>query len=130
VPDPVSFDYSVIRVAPRVEREEFINAGIVLYCLKSDFLGARVALDVDALKALDPDADVASIRQHLDAIPLLCAGDPSAGPIARLPQKERWHWLTAPRSTLVQPGPVHSGLCENPATALEKLMTKMVFRTR
>lgn len=121
-----SFDYAIIRVVPRVEREEFINAGVILYCLTRRFLDARVELDERRLLALAPDADVELLRSHLEAIPRLCAGGKAAGPIGQLPQKERFHWLVAPRSTMLQTGPVHSGLCEEPGKALEHLMERMV----
>ncbi len=130
MPAPSSFDYAVVRVVPRVEREEFINAGVILYCLTRSFLDARVELDVPRLLALAPDVDVEAVRSHLEALPRICAGGKGAGPIGGLPQKERWHWLVAPRSTLVQTGPVHSGLCEEPAAALEKLMDRMVRARR
>jgi Protein of unknown function (DUF3037) len=130
VPAPSSFDYAIVRVVPRVERGEFINAGVILYCLTRGFLGARVELDVPRLLALAPDADVETLRAHLDSIPRICAGGRKAGPLGQLSQKERWHWLVAPRSTVVQTGPVHSGLCEDPAAALEKLMDQMVRAPR
>ncbi len=126
MPAHSSFDYAVIRVVPRVEREEFINAGVILYCLTRRFLDARVELDERRLLALAPDIDVDLIRGHLETIPRLCAGGRAAGPIGQLPQKERFHWLVAPRSTVLQTGPVHSGLCEEPAKALEHLMQRMV----
>jgi hypothetical protein len=116
----------VIRVVPRVEREEFINAGVILYSLGVDVLEARIALDPARLLALAPDADAELIRSHLEAIPLICRGGPAAGPIGRLSQKERFHWLVAPRSTLVQPGPVHSGLCDQPGQAIQKLIKQIV----
>jgi hypothetical protein len=115
-----------VRVVPRVEREEFINAGVVLYCLTRRFLEARVELDERRLLALAPDADVELIRSHLQSIPRICSGGKSAGPIGQLPQKERFHWLVAPRSTMLQTGPVHSGLCEDPTKALELLLERMV----
>jgi hypothetical protein len=126
VPAPSSFDYAVVRVVPRVEREEFINAGIILYCLSRGFLEARVELDEARLRALAPEVDVALVRSHLESIPRICAGGRAGGPIGRLSQKERFHWLVAPRSTLLQTGPVHSGLCEEPAAALEHLLQRMV----
>jgi hypothetical protein len=126
VPAPSSFDYAVVRVVPRVEREEFINAGIILYCLSRGFLEARVELDEARLQALAPEVDVALVRSHLESIPRICAGGRAGGPIGRLSQKERFHWLVAPRSTLLQTGPVHSGLCEEPAAALEHLLQRMV----
>ncbi len=121
-----SFDYAIIRVVPRVEREEFINAGVILYCLTRRYLDARVELDERRLLALAPDADVELLRSHLESIPRLCAGGKAAGPIGQLPQKERFHWLVAPRSTVIQLSPVHSGLCEDPAAALEHLMDRLV----
>jgi Protein of unknown function (DUF3037) len=126
VPAPSSFDYAIVRVVPRVEREEFINAGVVLYCLTRRFLEARVELDERRLLALAPDADVELIRGHLESIPRICTGGKAAGPIGQLPQKERFHWLVAPRSTMIQTGPVHSGLCEEPTKALEHLLQRMV----
>ncbi|WP_225412765.1 DUF3037 domain-containing protein [Stigmatella hybrida] len=121
-----SFDYAIVRVVPRVERGEFINAGVILYCLTSRFLSAQVALNEQRLRALAPEVDVALVRGHLESIPRICAGGRGAGPIGQLPQKERWHWLVAPRSTMLQTSPVHSGLCEEPGRALEHLMERMV----
>jgi hypothetical protein len=126
VPAHSSFDYAIVRVMPRVERGEFINAGVILYCLTSRFLAAKVELDEQRLLALAPGVDVAMVRGNLEAIPRICAGGRAAGPIGQLPQKERWHWLVAPRSTILQTSPVHSGLCEDPAKALEHLMDRMV----
>lgn len=122
-----SFDYALVRVVPRVEREEFINAGVILYCLTQRFLDARVMLDPARLLALCPSADVELVQSHLASIPRLCAGGKAAGPIGLLPQKERFHWLVAPRSTILQTGPVHSGLCAEPAAALEALLQRMVL---
>lgn len=121
-----SFDYAIVRVVPRVERGEFLNAGVILYCLTSRFLSAQVVLDEKRLLALAPEVDVALVRGHLESIPRICAGGRGAGPIGQLPQKERWHWLVAPRSTILQTSPVHSGLCEEPGRALEHLMERMV----
>lgn len=126
MPAPSSFDYAIIRVVPRVERGEFINAGVILYCLTHRFLGAKVELDERRLQALASEVDVEGVRAHLEAIPRICAGGRGAGPIGQLPQKERWHWLIAPRSTVIQTSPFHSGLCEDPAKALEHLMDRMV----
>lgn len=125
---PCGFDYAVLRVVPRVEREEFLNAGVVVWCLAQDYLAARVALDVDRLKALDATADVEEIRAHLEAVPRICAGDPAAGPVARLPAKERFHWLVSPRSTVLQTSAVHSGRTEAPDLALERLFRMLVER--
>jgi Protein of unknown function (DUF3037) len=122
-----TFDYAVVRVVPRVERGERINAGVILYCKTIGFLGARVALDHARLRAIDPAIDVAEVERALSLIPLVCAGDATAGPIALLPQSERFHWLTAPRSTIVEPSPVHTGLCTDPEGALERLLGSMVL---
>jgi Protein of unknown function (DUF3037) len=126
VPERVSYDYAVVRVVPSVEREEFINAGAVVFCAVKDWLEAKVELNEARLKALAPDADVEDIRRHLEAIPRICAGGPDAGPIGAMSAKERWHWLVAPRSTVIQLGPVHSGLCESPGAALERILREMV----
>lgn len=126
MPAHSSFDYAIVRVVPRVERGECINAGVILFCLTKRFLAAKVELDERRLLALAPDVDLELVRGHLEAIPRICAGGRPAGPIGQLPQKERWHWLVAPRSTIIQTSPVHSGLCEDPAQALEHLMDRMV----
>ena len=122
------FDYAIIRVVPRVERGEFINAGVILYCRQRGFLGARLRLDRARLLALSPlaPADLDAIESALQLFPRVCAGDPTAGDIAGLPQAERFHWLVAPRSTVTQTSPVHSGLCDDPAQALEQLLERMV----
>ncbi|MDE1178652.1 MAG: DUF3037 domain-containing protein [Edaphobacter sp.] len=112
MPVTSSFDYAVVRVVPRVERGEFINAGVIVFCLEHKFLEARVIVDEPRLKALWPAIDLALVRRHLEAIPRVAAGDPAAGPIARLSQRERFHWLVSPRSTIIQVSPVHTGLCE------------------
>lgn len=122
-----SFDYAVVRVVPRVEREEFLNAGVILFCLERDFLAARVQVDERRLRALWPETDVDLIRHHLQAIPKICAGSPDAGPIARLSLRERFHWLVAPRSTVIQVSPVHTGLCDSPERALDELFDQMVI---
>jgi DUF3037 family protein len=126
VPEHSSFDYAIVRVVPRVERGECINAGVILFCLTKRFLAAKVELDERRLLAFAPDVDLELVRGHLEAIPRICAGGRAAGPIGQLPQKERWHWLVAPRSTIIQTSPVHSGLCEDPVQALEHLMDRMV----
>lgn len=126
MPAPSSFDYALIRVVPRVEREEFINVGVILYCLTRRYLEARVELDTRRLEAFAPWVDAELVRGHLESIPRLCAGGKVAGPIGELAQKERFHWLVAPRSTMIQIGPVHSGLCTEPSQALEHLMQRMV----
>lgn len=118
---PASFDYAIVRVVPRVEREEFINAGVIVFCLEKRYLDARIRLDETRLKALWPEVDVALVREHLSAVPRICAGDPSAGPIAALSQRERFHWLVAARSTMIQTSPTHTGLCEGTGDLLDRL---------
>lgn len=120
------YDYAIVRVVPRVEREEFINAGVILSCQRTGFLRAAVALDEARLLALDPQADVDTVRRHLGAIVAICAGAPDAGPIARLPLRARFHWLTARRSSIIQTSPVHTGLCTDAGAALEHVMARMV----
>ena len=126
MPDLVSYDYAVVRVVPSVEREEFINAGAVVFCAQRDWLEAKVELDEARLRALAPSADVEDIRRHLQAIPRICAGGAEAGPIGALSRKERWHWLVAPRSTIIQVSPVHSGLCQSAEEALERVLNTAV----
>lgn len=128
MPGPSCYDYAILRVVPRVEREEFLNAGVILFCLERDFLAARVALDRARLAALHEAADLGLIEEHLAAIPRICAGGPDAGPIGRLTQRERFHWLVAPRSTMVQVSPVHTGLTDDPARALDEVFRRMVAR--
>lgn len=120
------FQYAVVRVVPRVERGEFVNAGVVLFCRTRDYLAARIALDEARLAALSPALDVAEIRSHLDAIVRVAAGDPEGGPLARLDQSERFHWLVAPSSTMIQTSPVHTGLCEDPEETLAHLVATLV----
>lgn len=121
-----SFDYATIRVVPRVERQEFINAGVVVFCLEKRYLAARVHLDEARLRALWPATDLELVRQHLEAIPRICSGDQSAGPITRLSQRERFHWLVSPRSTIIQSSPVHSGLCEGTDELLDRLARQLL----
>jgi hypothetical protein len=124
----LSYDYAVLRVVPSVEREEFVNAGVVLQCTEDAFLDCRVHVDEARLRALWPAADLDLIRQHLEAFPKICAGDPNAGPIARLSRRERFQWLVSPRSTIIQISPVHSGVCESPETALDEIFRRLVVR--
>jgi len=125
-----AFDYALIQVVPRVERDERLNAGVVLFCPAAGFLGGRIALDEARLRAVAPDADWPAIAAQLEAVRAVCAGDPQAGPIARLSASERFHWLTAPRSTVVQPSPAHAGLCDDPAAALQRLFASAVGTAR
>jgi Protein of unknown function (DUF3037) len=120
------FQYAVLRVVPDVERGERLNAGVVLFARTLDFLGARVRLDEARLRALWPDADADAIARHLDGLARIAAGDPEGGPIAALPPSQRFHWLVAPASTAVQPSAVHTGLCGDPAAALDHLFARLV----
>jgi len=126
VRDRFTYDYATIRVVPRVEREEFINVGVIVSCPAKSFLEARIELDEPRLLAMDPTLDVQSIRAHLATIPAICAGGVQAGPIGQLSQRERFHWLVAPRSTIIQTSPVHTGCCTNPTAVLEHLLNTMV----
>ncbi len=121
------FEYAVLKVVPRVERGECINAGVVLYCQAERFLGARVHLDPARLMALDPGADLEAVRAHLEAFRSVCAGGPEAGAVGRLPLGKRFGWLVAPRSTVVQPSPVHTGLTDDAEAELERLLSRMVL---
>jgi hypothetical protein len=121
-----SFDYAIVRIVPRVEREEFINAGVILFCRSRRFLGACIALDPQRLAFLDPHLNPAEVERHLAFILLICAGGPEAGPIGQLPLADRFHWLVAPRSSSIQTSPVHSGLCTDPSTMLNHLLETMV----
>ena len=126
---PATYDYAIVRVVPRVEREEFINAGVILSSQAQDFLGARIDLDERRLLALDPGVDIETVRANLASIPLVCAGGAAAGPIGKLTPRERFHWLVAPRSTIIQTSAVHSGRCQDPAAALDHLLKTMVQQT-
>jgi hypothetical protein len=124
-----TYDYAVVRVVPRVERGEFVNAGIILSCDVERILQAGIELDEPALLALDAKVDLESVRSALTAILLVCAGGTDSGDIGRLSARERFHWLVAPRSTIVQTSPVHTGQCADPTAALEHLMQAMVRRS-
>jgi hypothetical protein len=121
------FEYALLRVVPRVERGEFINAGVVLHCPGENFLGARVHLEPERLAALDPSLDHAHVLAHLETARLVCAGGREAGPIGLLPRSQRFGWLVAPRSTVVQPSPVHTGFAADPEEALVHLLRTMVY---
>lgn len=121
-----SFDYAVIRLVPRVDREEFINAGVILFCKERRFLRARTALSPERVRALWPESDIDLIQLHLTAFARICDANADAGPIAQLPQAERFHWLVSPRSTTVQVSAVHSGLCDDPEITLERLLQQLV----
>ena len=124
--DHYPYDYAVLRVVPRVEREEFVNVGVIVSCPARDFLEARIELNEQRLTAMDSTLDIESIRAHLLTIPAICAGGAQAGPIGQLSQRERFHWLVAPRSTIIQTSPVHTGYCKDPAEVLERLLNTMV----
>ena len=121
-----AFDYAIVRVVPRVERGELINAGVIVSCPTEGFLAARIELDVDRLRALSPATDPDEVAAALAVIPRIAAGDPLGGPIAGLARGERFHWLVAPRSAIIQTSPVHTGLCEAPVAALDQLLERLV----
>jgi hypothetical protein len=120
------FAYATIRVVPRVEREEFVNVGVVLFSRPRKFLGVEARLDGDRLRALWPELDLDAIERQLDVIRLVIAGDPAGGAVAHLPAAERFGWLSAPASTILQPGPVHAGLADDPDAALHDLFADLV----
>ena len=124
--DHSSYDYAIVRVVPRVEREEFVNVGVIVSCPARNFLQARIELDEQRLKALDPAIDIEAIRTHLASIPAICAGGSEGGPIGRLSRRERFDWLVAPRSTTIQTSKVHTGRCSDPGALLEHLLKTMV----
>jgi hypothetical protein len=128
VPGREPFQYAALRIVPRVERGEAVNAGVVLFCRPLRFLGARTQLDEALLAALAPECDAAAVRALLEDVERIAAGDRAGGPIAALPPSERFHWIVAPASTIVQPSPVHTGLTYDPAGELERLFETLVER--
>ena len=126
MPTPHVFDYAVLRVVPRVERGEFVNVGVILFSRTARFLDARIEVDPDRLRALAPSLDLDVVRSYLDAIPRICAGGSDGGSIGALSQSERFHWLVAPRSTILQTSPVHSGVHSDLRAALDHLFEKLV----
>lgn len=126
MPDQHRYDYAIIRVVPRVDREEFINAGVILSCPDLSFLEASINLDESRLLALDASVDLDLVKTHLASIPIICRGGDEAGPIGQLSQRERFYWLVAPRSTIIQTSPVHAGRCGDPDAALRHLVRTMV----
>ena len=126
MPDKFRYDYAVVRVVPKVDREEFINAGVIVSCPDLSFLEARIKLNEPRLLALDPNVDLDLVRNHLASIPIICSGGDEAGSIGQLPQRQRFHWLVAPRSTVIQTSPVHTGRSEDPTAALEHLVATIV----
>ena len=123
---PCSYDYAVIRVVPRVERQEFVNAGVILWCREQDFLDARIELDEARVRMMNPDVDLEAVRRHLASLAIICAGGAEAGPIGKLPKRERFDWLVAPRSTIIQTSAVHSGRCTDPSATMDDLLDTMV----
>ncbi|MFD8593418.1 DUF3037 domain-containing protein [Kitasatospora sp. NPDC059646] len=124
---PKDYEYAVIRAVPRVERGECVNIGVLLYCRDSGYLGARTHLDQGRLLALDPVADVVGVRRALRGIEAVCEGGDAAGPAAADSPGQRFRWLTAPRSAVVQPGPVHTGLTADPDAELHHLFDRLVL---
>jgi hypothetical protein len=121
-----SYDYAVIRVVPRVERQEFVNAGVILWCRDHDLIEARIELDEARLRMLDPAVDLEAVRRHLASFAIICAGGADSGPIGKLSKRERFDWLVAPRSTIIQTSAVHSGRSSDPAATMERLLETMV----
>ena len=126
MPEKHLYDYAVVRVMPRVDREEFMNVGVILYCAPKGFLRAECDIDDARLNAFAGGADMNELNEHLDSLCRICKGGEDAGPIGKLPIGERFRWLTAPRSTIVQTSPVHTGLTTDPETTLQDLLTKLV----
>ena len=126
MPAALIYDHAIVRVVPRVERGEFVNAGVILSCAAQGLLKARIELDEARLLALDPHVDLQAVRANLATIPAICEGGDSAGPIGRLPLRERFHWLVAPRSTIIQTSAVHLGRCDDLDSAMNHLLDRMV----
>jgi hypothetical protein len=126
VRDHYSYDYAIVRVVPKVDREEFMNVGVIVSCPARNFLAARIELDERRLTALDASLDIETTGTHLASIPAICAGGDQAGPIGQLTQRQRFDWLIAPRSTIIQTSPAHTGTCADPSAALEHLLDLMV----
>lgn len=124
--DPYTYDYAIVRVVPRVERGEFVNVGVIVCCARQGYLEARIEVDDARLLAIDPTADLEAIRVNLSTIPTICAGGPASGPIGKLSIRERFDWLVAPRSTIIQTAAVHMGRCDQLDHALEHLLDRMV----
>jgi hypothetical protein len=126
MPATLTYDYAIVRVVPRVERGEFVNVGVIVSCDADASLAARIELDAARVLALDPAADIAAIEAALGAIVAVCAGDAAAGALGKLSARERFHWLVAPRSAVIQTSPVHTGLCADTMSALDHLFNTMV----
>jgi hypothetical protein len=121
-----SYDYAVVRVVPRVERGEFLNVGVILFCRPRRFLSTRIAFDNERLQVFAPSLDLEEVQYYLDLLVRVSTGGKDAGPIGELSQSERFHWLVAPRSTVIQTSPMHSGLCADPEKTLQALLEKLV----
>jgi hypothetical protein len=126
MPERRDFQYAILRVVPRIERGECINVGVVVFCRQHSFLGIRIYLDEDRLRALAPDLDPAAVKPHLEAIAAVVAGEPSAGPLAQLSPSERFGWVAAKSSTVIQPSEVHTGLTDDPQATLDHLFKSLV----
>ena len=120
------YSYAIVRVVPRVERGECINVGVVLFAPTRRFLGVRIEIDPVRLRALAPDVDLPLVERHLRTFEAICEGRPEGGPVSALPASDRFHWLTAPRSTIIQTSPVHVGCATDPRRALEELLQELV----
>lgn len=121
------FEYAVVRVVPRVEREEFLNTGVILYCSKLNFLDVRYKLDEERLGIFCTETDKQELLKHLQSIERICRGDQEAGPIGKLDTAARFRWLTATRSTIIQTSKVHPGFCSDPSETLHKLYNQLVL---
>lgn len=128
MPADYTYDYAIIRVVPRVDRGEQVNVGVILSCADTDFLDVRIELDETVLRAIDPELDIGAVREHLEGITAICRGGAAAGPIGALPARGRFRWLVSPRSTIVQPSPVHTGRTSDPAACLDHLLARIVRR--
>ena len=130
MPADYTYDYAIVRVVPRVERGEMINAGVILSCPDCSYLEAAIELDEARLRALDETVDLDAVRDHLATIPVICRGGDGAGPIGELPQRSRFHWLVSPRSTIIQTSPPHTGRTADPAATLAQLLERLVRRQK
>lgn len=128
MPEKHSYDYAVVRVVPRVHREEFLNAGVIVSCEGEDFLAARIELDTECLLRMAPDVDLAVVEKHLSSIEQICAGGPGSGPIGCLARRARFHWLTALRSSMIQTSTAHMGFTDDAEATLSKLVRQLVSR--
>lgn len=126
MPEPNSFEYAIVRVVPHVEREEFLNVGVILFCRAARFLQARLELDDQRLATLAPDLDPATVQAQLNLVHRLCVGGSGTGEIGALPQPDRFRWITSPRSTSLQFSAIHVGLCDDPVKALDEIFEKTI----